>query len=61
MATHSNILAWRISSWTEEPGGRYSPWGRKESDTTEQLTHTEKVQVPSLVKPGYSHVKRLTN
>ena len=30
MATHSNILAWRIP-WTEEPG-RYSPWGRKESD-----------------------------
>ena len=24
MATHSNILAWRIP-WTEEPGG-YSPW-----------------------------------
>ena len=33
MATHSSILAWRIP-WTEEPGG-YSPWGRKESDTTE--------------------------
>ena len=37
MATHSTILAWRIP-WTEEPGGLYSPWGRKESDTTEQLT-----------------------
>ena len=35
MATHSSILVWRIP-WTEEPGG-YSPWGRKESDTTEQL------------------------
>jgi len=35
MATHSSILAWRIP-WTEEPGG-YSPWGRKESDTTERL------------------------
>ena len=31
MATHSSILTWRIP-WTEEP------WGRKESDTTEQLT-----------------------
>ena len=31
MATHSNILAWRIP-WTEEPGGS---WGHKESDTTE--------------------------
>ena len=35
MATHSSILAWRIP-WTEEPVG-YSPWGRKESDMTEQL------------------------
>ena len=38
MATHSSILAWRIP-WTEEPG-EYSPWGRKESDMTEHLTHT---------------------
>ena len=28
MATHSTILAWRIP-WTEEPGGAYSPWGRR--------------------------------
>ena len=39
MATHSSILAWKIP-WTEEPGGLYSPWGHKESDTTERLTHT---------------------
>ena len=32
-ATHSSILAWEIP-WIEEPGG-YSPWGHKESDTTE--------------------------
>ena len=38
MATHSSILAWRMP-WIEEPGG-HSPQGRKESDTTEQLTHT---------------------
>ena len=38
MATHSSILAWRIP-WTEELVG-YSPWGRKESDTTEQLHFT---------------------
>ena len=31
-ATHSSILAWKIP-WTV-----YSPWGRKESDTTEQLS-----------------------
>ena len=33
-ATHSSILAWRIP-WTEEPGGLYSPGGRKEWDLTE--------------------------
>ena len=36
MATHFSILAWRIP-WTEEPVG-YSPWGCKESDTTQQLS-----------------------
>ena len=39
MATHSSILAWRIP-WTEELGGLYSPWGCKELDMIEQLTHT---------------------
>ena len=33
MVTHSSILAWRILT-TEELVG-YSPWGRKEADTTE--------------------------
>ena len=37
MATGSSILTWRIPR-TEEPGGLYSPWGRKESDMTEQLS-----------------------
>ena len=37
MATHSGILTWRIPR-TEEPGGPHSPWGRKESDTTERLS-----------------------
>ena len=37
MATHSSILAWRIS-WTEEPGGLQSTGGR-ESDTTEVTKH----------------------
>ena len=35
MATHSSIVAWRIP-WTEEADSN-SPWGRKESDTTERL------------------------
>ena len=38
-ATHSSILVWRIP-WTEEPGQLYSPWGCKELDTTQRLTHT---------------------
>jgi len=36
VASHSCVLAWRIS-WTEEPGGLQS-LGHKEWDTTEQLT-----------------------
>ena len=38
MATLSSILAWRIP-WTGEPGRLQSMVGRKESDTTERLTH----------------------
>ena len=36
VATHSSTLAWKIL-WTEKPGAGYSPWGRKEPDTTERL------------------------
>ena len=35
MAIHSSTIAWKIPQ-TEEPG-RYSLWGHKESDMTEQL------------------------
>ena len=40
IATHCSSLAWRIP-WTEEPGGlqSYSPWRRKESDTTKATQH----------------------
>ena len=41
MATHSSILAWKSHGQRNLAG--YSPWGRKESDTTELLsmhTHT---------------------
>ena len=38
MATHSSTLAWKIP-WVESVVG-YSPWGRKESDTTERLHFT---------------------
>ena len=37
MATHSSVPAWEIP-WTEEPS-RLQPMGRKESDTTERLSH----------------------
>ena len=33
MATHSSVLAWKIPRKEESLVG-YSPWGRKESDTT---------------------------
>ena len=35
MATHSSVLAWKIHGRRSLVG--YSPWGRKESDTTERL------------------------
>ena len=38
MSTHSSILAWRIH-------GLPSLWDRKEVDTTEQLTHTQEVEM----------------
>ena len=44
MATHSNILAWRIP-WTKEPGGLQSGGSQKESDTTERLNKILKAKV----------------
>ena len=38
MAAHSSVLAWEFHGQRSLTG--YSPWGRKESDTTECLTHT---------------------
>ena len=53
MATHSSTLAWKIP-WTEEPGRL--PWGRKESDTTEQL-HTLKGNYPN---PGIQPISLMS-
>ena len=39
MVTHSSILAWKIPR-TEESLVGYSPWGHRESDTTERLHFT---------------------
>ena len=59
MATHSSLLAWRMP-WTEEPGG-YSPWGHKESDTTEQLTLSQRNIVASAdrIRPGHILIRGL--
>ena len=38
MTIYSSILAWKIHGWKSLVG--YSPWGRKESDTTERLHST---------------------
>ena len=53
--TPNPLLAWRLS-WVKEPGGSKSwepggpnSWGHKESDTTEQLTHT------------YTYIRQITN
>ena len=40
MATHSSILTWKIPQ-TERSLVGYSPWGLKESDTTEWLSTNE--------------------
>ena len=52
MATHSSILAWRIS-WTQEPG-RLQSMGSQESDTTERLSaHTHHIKTKNF------HIKYL--
>ena len=39
MATHSSTLAWKIHAQRSQTG--YSPWGRRESDTTELHKHAQ--------------------
>ena len=56
VATHSSILAWKIS-WTDEPGS-LCPWGCKESDSwpTEQVQahklHPASVTFPEFQRAG---------
>ena len=67
MATHSGILAW-IIPWTEKPGSLYSPWGRKELDTTNTHRHWKKdgctlscsVMSDSLRPQGLAHQASLS-
>ena len=46
MATHSSILARKIS-WKEKPGGLHSPQGCKESDKTEVTEYTSILSIVS--------------
>jgi len=43
MATYSSSLAWKIPGQRSLVG--YSPWGHKESDTTERLHFSLQFQV----------------
>ena len=52
MATHSSILAWKIS-WTEEPGGLQST-GLQRVGTTEQLTLTYYSGTKMKIKSDFS-------
>ena len=49
MATHSSILAWRIS-WGEEPDGLQT-MGLQESDTTWRLNHHHHHDVSMKIYP----------
>ena len=56
MAAHSSILAWRVP-WTAEPGG-YSPWGRKELDTTGQLNTAQHSSMDVWLSLGRWEIRR---
>ena len=55
LATQPSILVWEIP-WTEEQVG-YSPWGCKESDTTEQLNNSSRV-LCNIPRPSVYHPSR---
>ena len=63
---HSSIHAWRIP-WMEEPGGLYSPQGRKQSDTTkvtelmprDRFDQPIEFSLPSWVQVTVSRPKQL--
>ena len=59
MATHSSSLAWKIHGQRSLVG--YSPWGSKDSDTTERLSKKDGSPVPchSLDEPRGHCVKRV--
>ena len=56
MKIHSSILAWE-SPWTRSLVG-YSPWGRKESDTTEPL-NKEQVELSQLTTSLFASLGKI--
>ena len=57
MATHSSLLAWRILGQRSLEG--YSPWGCKESDTTEQVTLKLLVEEDHSIHPYWNELNML--
>ena len=47
MATHPNILAWRIP-WTDEPGGLQPPGSQRVGHDQSDLAHTHTLNILSL-------------
>ena len=57
MAIHSSTVAWKIP-WMEKPGrlwGPGSPWGLKESDTTERLYFIELKTCDTTTSPNLAY------
>ena len=52
-ATHSSILAWRIP-WTKSLASN-SPWGHKESDTTEVTSQTHMSSKRRMIECTMAH------
>ena len=55
MATHSSILTWRSPMDRGAWQATYSPWGRKELDTTERLSTNTYSYDPLLRKTTVLH------
>ena len=51
MATHSSILAWKIS-WTEEPGGLQSMVRRSQTQLSRHAPSWERIVFPCLIDIG---------
>ena len=62
MTTHSSILTWKISMNRGAWLAAYSPWGCKESDTTEQLSTPQQYRLSSFHGfPNYRYGGQLSS